>query len=96
MSVSVSAAQLTAMNAWRFRRLARWMARATISLPLPDSPVRRIVASLGPTLATKASTERASGDEPMNSPPPACSSRARFSRSSASRVSSAACAADTR
>ena len=44
-SVSGSAAQLTLISGWGLRGLARWMASATSSLPVPDSPVTSTVAS---------------------------------------------------
>jgi hypothetical protein len=49
ISVSVSAAQLTATHGPAARRLPRWIARATISLPAPDSPPSSTVASVGAT-----------------------------------------------
>ena len=45
-SVSVSAPQLSATNGWPRRGLRAWSARATSSLPVPDSPVTSTVAAL--------------------------------------------------
>ncbi len=42
-SVSVRAAQETATNGPSARRLSAWMARASTSLPVPDSPRTRMV-----------------------------------------------------
>ena len=94
ISDSVSAAQLIAINGPRLRRLALWTARATISLPLPDSPVSNTVASLGPTLATKSKIARAGGELPMKSLLASFSVRASFSRMRASRASNPARAAE--
>ncbi len=49
-SVSGSAAQLTFTSGCGLRLLARCSASATSSLPVPDSPVMRTVASDGATL----------------------------------------------
>jgi len=46
------APQLTAMNGRSVRGLAEWMARATSSLPVPLSPVIKIVASVTATFST--------------------------------------------
>ncbi len=43
------AAQFTATNGCRARRLARWIAAAASSFPVPDSPVSSTRASVGPT-----------------------------------------------
>ena len=45
--VSTRAEQSTGTNSCSARGLSRWMARATSSLPVPDSPVSRTVLSLG-------------------------------------------------
>ncbi len=45
-SVSVSAPQLRATKGWFRRGLRAWSARATSSLPVPDSPVTSTVAEL--------------------------------------------------
>src|SRR5258708_21722255 len=47
ISSSGMAAQLTWMNRSRLRRLLRWMARPTSSLPAPLSPSRSTVAVVG-------------------------------------------------
>jgi hypothetical protein len=43
---AASALQLTATNGWPTRSLCQWIARATSSLPVPDSPVISTVALL--------------------------------------------------
>ena len=48
-SVSGMAPQLIATNGWFARGLARWMARASSSLPVPLSPWMRTLASLAAT-----------------------------------------------
>ena len=50
------ALQLTATKGPCDRRLRRWMARATSSLPVPDSPVTRTVTSTRTTLAIMRKT----------------------------------------
>ena len=62
--VSVMAAQLTGTNGWALRRLPAWMARATSSLPVPDSPVRSTVASVAATRTARSSTSRRAGERP--------------------------------
>ena len=54
--LSVSAAQLTATHGPFARRLARWIARATISLPAPDSPPSSTSRRSGRPGVTNAST----------------------------------------
>ena len=44
---------------------AAWIARATTSLPVPDSPVRRTVVSVFATFDTRSSTSRQLFDFPM-------------------------------
>ena len=56
ISSSGMAAQLTWTNASSLRRLLRWMARATSSLPTPLSPVMRTVAFVGAARATASRT----------------------------------------
>ena len=46
------APQLMARNACLRRRESSWMVRATISLPVPLSPMRITVASVGATRAS--------------------------------------------
>ena len=48
------------------RREARWIARATSSLPTPFSPSTITFASVGPTLATIAFTSRIAADSPIS------------------------------
>ena len=55
-SVSGSAAQLTLISGCGLRLLARCSASATSSLPVPDSPVMRTVASDGATLPMSLKT----------------------------------------
>ena len=43
----------------------KWMARATSSLPVPDSPVMSTVARLGPARSTRASMSRMARLRPM-------------------------------
>ncbi len=55
-SVSESAATLTAMNGlWR-RGESAWIPRATISLPVPDSPVTSTVDATGAIWTTRSRT----------------------------------------
>ncbi len=63
-SVSVMAAQFTGTKGWAPRRLPAWMARATSSLPVPDSPVRSTVASVGATRTARSSASRRAGERP--------------------------------
>ena len=60
------------------------MARATSSLPVPDSPVTSTVASVAATLATCSRTRCMAGDPPSRPPGPA--SRRRSSSSAAARA----------
>ena len=63
-----SAAQLTATNA-RSRLLPSvWMARATSSLPVPDSPVTSTVASASAARSTTRNRRRIGSDWPTISP----------------------------
>ena len=55
---SVRAAQFTATNGPRARRLAAWTALATSSLPVPDSPVISTVASVGAMVRTISQSAR--------------------------------------
>ncbi len=48
------APQLTARNGNDARALFSWIVRATTSLPLPDSPVRKTVALVGATRAMRS------------------------------------------
>ena len=50
------AAQLTLTNAWSFRALTRWMARAISSLPVPVSPRIKTLASVAATVSTSFTT----------------------------------------
>ena len=63
-SVSVIAAQFTRTNGRSPRRLATWIARATSSLPVPDSPVTSTVASVGAIRITRSSTSRIAVERP--------------------------------
>ena len=68
------AAQLTATKGWSARLPCLWMARATISLPVPLSPVSRMVALLSRTESTAWSTWRNAGLSPTRLSNCACSS----------------------
>src|SRR5690242_3023521 len=52
------AAQLTAMNGLLARGLARWMRRASTSLPVPDSPTISTVQSLPATRRARSTIRR--------------------------------------
>ncbi len=72
------AAEFTATNGCSARRLARWMAAATSSLPVPDSPVMSTRVSPGATWATSSRIWRRAGEEPTISsrwPRAACRAR---------------------
>ena len=56
MSSSGMAAQFTCTKASSLRRLFRWMARATSSLPTPLSPVMSTVAEVGAARRTASNT----------------------------------------
>ena len=86
-----------------------WIARATISLPVPVSPRSRTVDDVCATCSTRASTSRSAGDSPTMAPKlnlpcasfdsmptydESCSARRRFSRTSANR--STACVSTPR
>jgi len=77
------AAQLIATNGPLPRGLLRWIARATSSLPVPDSPCSRTVAEADATWAMVSRTLRMAGLVPMRLRSPATASsswrRARFS-----------------
>ena len=69
-SVSGMAAQLTATSGpWRSAAEAWWMARAIISLPVPDCPVITTLALLGATFSTRSIALRIAGDCPMTPTP---------------------------
>ena len=55
-SVSVSAPQFTATNGRSLRGERTWMARATSSLPVPDSPVISTVLPVGAIVSTISNT----------------------------------------
>jgi hypothetical protein len=79
-SVSGTAPQLRATNGCSRRSEFSWMARATISLPVPDSPVTStvlLVLAMVPTIWKSASI---AGLRPMTFDSPCCACRARFSR----------------
>ena len=107
-SGSGSAAQFTATNGPRLRADARWMNRATTSLPVPDSPVKSTVVSVGATCVAARSTFFHVSDGPTMRPYPlressssdsdrrrASSSSARACASAAWRAASASCSCDT-
>ena len=50
------ALQFTATKGWPLRTLTSWMARATSSLPVPDSPFTSTGAMLRATLSTSERT----------------------------------------
>ena len=70
------------------RGLRRWMARATSSFPVPDSPTMRMLERAGAARFTSSKTSRMRGLRPTISPSPSSwrrrrtfsSSRRRFSR----------------
>ena len=64
-SVSGSAAQFTAMNGLPRRGERSWMARATSSFPVPDSPSINTVAVTGAICSILTSTSWTAGDSPM-------------------------------
>ena len=70
MSVPGSAAQLTATSGRCARALRRWIARATSSLPVPVSPVRRTAAPVGATCSTRWRTRFSAGLRPTISSKP--------------------------
>jgi hypothetical protein len=61
------AAQLTLTKAREARRDLLWTARAINSLPVPVSPVRSTVESVGATLDTRESTVRRAEEVPTTS-----------------------------
>ena len=70
------AAALTGMSGPSFRRLSRWMARASTSLPVPLSPWIRIVRSVGAARWAMSSTRLSGSHCPMiSSKPVACPAR---------------------
>ena len=64
MSSSGSAAQLTCTNRSRPRRLLRWIARATSSLPTPLSPWMRTVLLVGAARPIASVTSSSAGLSP--------------------------------
>ncbi len=60
-SCSGIALQLIPTNAWSRRGLDLWMARASSSLPVPDSPKMKTLASLSATSRAFASTSSIAG-----------------------------------
>ena len=85
------APQFTATKGMAARGESSWMARATSSLPVPDSPVRSTVVLVGATLRTWRRTSCSAGDDPTkfsSRKPSASSERSRrFSRERRSRSS---------
>ena len=76
------AALFTHTNRWAARPLWRWMADATSSLPVPDSPVISTRASVGATRAIRARSSSIAGLTPTSgSACPSASCRRRFSAS---------------
>src|SRR5262249_24889321 len=71
------AAQLSFTKVQSRRRERRWRARATSSLPVPVSPVRSTVASVGATVSTASSTRLSTALSPTISSKGALASRAR-------------------
>ncbi len=65
ISSSGIAAQLTLTKGFSARVLLPWMARATSSLPVPDSPVISTVALVGAARATASWTSPRAGEEPI-------------------------------
>jgi len=59
------APQLTGMKGRSARGLAAWMARATSSLPVPLSPMMRMVASVTATFRTRSPIFWMSGCSPI-------------------------------
>ena len=78
--VSGRAAQLTVTRLRRARSLQRWIAAANTSLPVPLSPVIRIVALLGAACCAIATARRIGSLRPMMSAVPCSSSSLRRSR----------------
>ena len=66
MMLAATALQSTVTSGPRARRLAMWMARAKVSLPLPGSPTIRIGRRLRAALAATASAVRKSGAAPTS------------------------------
>ena len=58
ISVAGMAAQLMATNGLSRRGERLWMARATSSLPVPDSPVMATLALAGATFSMSSNTRR--------------------------------------
>jgi len=58
------AAQFTGTKARSPRRLATWSARATSSLPVPDSPEMSTVASVAATRRTRSSSSWMAAERP--------------------------------
>jgi hypothetical protein len=94
MSVSGSAAQLTAMNGPAARALSSWRARAMISLPVPFSPVMSTVALVSATARACLRIFSSAGALPTKRPKPRNMSSSERSRSTSSsrRRTRAACA----
>ncbi len=76
--VSVRAAQETATNGPSARGLSAWMARASTSLPLPDSPRTRMVEAARAAVRASSNTDCMAGLFDTRS-------RKRYSRLSACR-----------
>src|SRR5450756_1105066 len=64
-SVSGSAPQLSATNGRSRRGELKWMARATSSLPVPESPVTRIVLVVEATVSIRRNTATIASLRPM-------------------------------
>ena len=69
MSEGVNAVQLTVRSGLSRKDESRWMARATNSLPVPDSPRTSTVVGAGATRATSSATSRILGFCPMMKSP---------------------------
>ena len=61
-----------AMNGLSRRGERLWMLRATISLPVPDSPVMATLALAGATFSISSNTRRIALEAPMKSVAPIC------------------------
>ena len=84
---SGSEAQSTGTNAWAARGLLAWTARAISSLPVPDSPRTRMLASERAAFFTSSNTWAMAGLRPttFSSAKVVCSCSRRLRFSSASR-----------
>ena len=79
MRVAGIAPQFTATNGFSLRGERLWIARATISLPVPLSPLMTTLAFEGATFFTSSKTRCIAGPEPIMSVPGARAARRRRS-----------------